>query len=239
MRSIWAYEPVITGRLGEGLPRRRARADRLDGRRPRIGCGHWRGSASTGSAPTILGCSSSSPPTRPDPPRSRLQWRRAGRRIPPRPRGGRRGEAGRAGAAADPDRVAPGAVMALVAMGLGVIVIANDFTALNVALPAIEQDFNVDVGHGPVGDQRLLPRLRHGDRHRRAAGRHVRPPARVLPRLGDLRRLLAARRRRAGRALADRDQGRDGDRRGADVAGDPRDDLRGAAARARRAWRAA
>ena len=36
--------------------------------------------------------------------------------------------------------------MALLAMGLGVIVIANDFTALNVALPAIEQDFNVDVG---------------------------------------------------------------------------------------------
>jgi EmrB/QacA subfamily drug resistance transporter len=36
--------------------------------------------------------------------------------------------------------------MALIAMGLGVIVIANDFTALNVALPAIEHDFNVDVG---------------------------------------------------------------------------------------------
>jgi len=36
--------------------------------------------------------------------------------------------------------------MALVAMGLGVIVIANDFTALNVALPAIEGDLNVDVG---------------------------------------------------------------------------------------------
>jgi EmrB/QacA subfamily drug resistance transporter len=47
---------------------------------------------------------------------------------------------------ADPDRIAPGAVMALLAMGLGVLVIANDFTALNVALPAIEQDFNVDVG---------------------------------------------------------------------------------------------
>ena len=31
-------------------------------------------------------------------------------------------------------------------MGLGVIVIANDFTALNVALPAIEEDFDVDVG---------------------------------------------------------------------------------------------
>ncbi|MGI8462620.1 MAG: MFS transporter [Solirubrobacterales bacterium] len=31
------------------------------------------------------------------------------------------------------------------AIGLGVIVIANDFTALNFALPAIEQDFDVDV----------------------------------------------------------------------------------------------
>ena len=39
-----------------------------------------------------------------------------------------------------------GARMALFAMGLGVLVIANDFTALNVALPAIEQDFDVDVG---------------------------------------------------------------------------------------------
>jgi EmrB/QacA subfamily drug resistance transporter len=36
--------------------------------------------------------------------------------------------------------------MALFAMGLGVLVIANDFTALNVALPAIEEDFDVDVG---------------------------------------------------------------------------------------------
>jgi EmrB/QacA subfamily drug resistance transporter len=36
--------------------------------------------------------------------------------------------------------------MALFAMGLGVLVIANDFTALNVALPAIEQDFDADVG---------------------------------------------------------------------------------------------
>ena len=36
--------------------------------------------------------------------------------------------------------------MSLVAMGLGVLVIANDFTALNVALPSIEHDFNVDIG---------------------------------------------------------------------------------------------
>src|ERR671922_2842085 len=42
--------------------------------------------------------------------------------------------------------VSKGTGMALFAMGLGVLVIANDFTALNVALPAIEQDFNVDVG---------------------------------------------------------------------------------------------
>ena len=44
------------------------------------------------------------------------------------------------------ERLAPGTAMALVAMGLGVLVIANDFTALNVALPSIEHDFNVDVG---------------------------------------------------------------------------------------------
>src|SRR5260370_36153065 len=42
-------------------------------------------------------------------------------------------------------RLPPGTVMALVAMGLGVLVIANDFTALNVALPVIEHDFNTDV----------------------------------------------------------------------------------------------
>ncbi|MEO8092121.1 MAG: MFS transporter [bacterium] len=42
--------------------------------------------------------------------------------------------------------VSRGTGMALFAMGLGVLVIANDFTALNVALPALEQDFDVDVG---------------------------------------------------------------------------------------------
>jgi EmrB/QacA subfamily drug resistance transporter len=35
--------------------------------------------------------------------------------------------------------------LALVAMGLAVLVIANDFTALSVALPAIEKQFNTDV----------------------------------------------------------------------------------------------
>ncbi len=39
-----------------------------------------------------------------------------------------------------------GTKLALLAMGLGVLVIANDFTALNVALPAMEEDFDADVG---------------------------------------------------------------------------------------------
>jgi EmrB/QacA subfamily drug resistance transporter len=37
------------------------------------------------------------------------------------------------------------AILGLIAMGLAVIVIANDFTALSVALPAIEHDFGADV----------------------------------------------------------------------------------------------
>ena len=36
-------------------------------------------------------------------------------------------------------------MMALVAMGLAVFVVANDFTALSVALPKIEHEFNADV----------------------------------------------------------------------------------------------
>ena len=79
------------------------------------------------------------------------------------------------GPARDADRVEPGTAVALIAMGLGVIVIANDFTALNVALPAIEEDLNVDLGTGS-SDQRLLPGVRDGDRHRRSARRPVRAP---------------------------------------------------------------
>jgi EmrB/QacA subfamily drug resistance transporter len=47
---------------------------------------------------------------------------------------------------ADADRIEPGTAIALVAMAFGVFLIANDFTALNVALSAIEEDFNVDIG---------------------------------------------------------------------------------------------
>ncbi|MEO8969083.1 MAG: MFS transporter [Solirubrobacteraceae bacterium] len=43
------------------------------------------------------------------------------------------------------DRIAPGTIMALVAMGLAVFAIAIDSTALSVALPRIESDFKVNV----------------------------------------------------------------------------------------------
>jgi EmrB/QacA subfamily drug resistance transporter len=42
-------------------------------------------------------------------------------------------------------RIDRGTMLALVAMGLGVFVVANDFTALSVALPDIEADFDSDV----------------------------------------------------------------------------------------------
>src|SRR5947209_268803 len=48
-------------------------------------------------------------------------------------------------AAANGDRLSRGTIMALVAMGLAVFVVANDFTALSVALPTIERQYNADV----------------------------------------------------------------------------------------------
>ncbi len=85
--------------------------------------------------------------------------------------------------------------------------------------------------HDPVGGQRLRADLRRDDRHRRAAGRHVRAAQRLLPRHRDLRLDVGPGRGGADRDLADRDADADGDRRGADVAGDPRHDLRAAARR--------
>jgi EmrB/QacA subfamily drug resistance transporter len=41
--------------------------------------------------------------------------------------------------------IAPGTLMAVAAMGLAVFVIANDFSALSVALPSIQDDLNADV----------------------------------------------------------------------------------------------
>jgi EmrB/QacA subfamily drug resistance transporter len=43
------------------------------------------------------------------------------------------------------DRLSRGTITALVALGLAVFVVANDFTALSVALPQIEGQFNADV----------------------------------------------------------------------------------------------
>ena len=127
-----------------------------------------------------------------------------------------------------------GTLLALFAMGLGVLVIANDFTALNVALPAMEQDFDVDVGTiqwtvnayalvfgmGLVTGGRLADML--GRRKIFFIGTAIFAGFSLLG--GD----------RAERPAADRRPGRDGRRRGADVAGDPRHDLRRAARRARR-----
>src|SRR4051812_5154467 len=45
----------------------------------------------------------------------------------------------------DPARIDRGTVMALVALALAIFVIANDFTALSIALPAMEKDFDADV----------------------------------------------------------------------------------------------
>jgi MFS family permease len=43
------------------------------------------------------------------------------------------------------ERIDRGTLMALFAMGLAVFAVANDFTALTVALPRIEHQFNADV----------------------------------------------------------------------------------------------
>ncbi len=90
-----------------------------------------------------------------------------------------------------------------------------------------------------MGDQRLRADVRRADRRRRAACGHLRAQADLHHRRGDLRRLLAARRRRAGHRLADLLPRADGHRRRDDVAGDPRHDLRGAAGKPRRSGRRA
>jgi len=38
-----------------------------------------------------------------------------------------------------------GTWLALIAMGIAVFVIANDFSAINVALPTMESDFNTNI----------------------------------------------------------------------------------------------
>src|SRR6266508_4437245 len=43
------------------------------------------------------------------------------------------------------DRLDRATIMALVALAMAIFVIANDFTALSVALPSMEKDFDTDV----------------------------------------------------------------------------------------------
>ncbi len=45
----------------------------------------------------------------------------------------------------DEDRLNKGTILGLAAMALAVLVVANDFTALSVALPAMEREFGADV----------------------------------------------------------------------------------------------
>ena len=44
-----------------------------------------------------------------------------------------------------PDRLSKATILGMIAMGVAVLVVANDFTALSVALPAIERDLHTDV----------------------------------------------------------------------------------------------
>jgi EmrB/QacA subfamily drug resistance transporter len=48
-------------------------------------------------------------------------------------------------AAAQGDRLSKTTILGMIAMGVAVLVVANDFTALSVALPAIERDLHTDV----------------------------------------------------------------------------------------------
>ena len=90
-------------------------------------------------------------------------------------------------------------------MGRQRIIIANDFTAFSVALPTIEREFDTDVGtvQWVINAYALMFGVLIVDR--RPPGRHVRPPADLLRRRGDLRLFLGARRAAPDRDLADRD----------------------------------
>ena len=136
------------------------------------------------------------------------------------------------GVAAADARLNQATMMGLGAMALGVFVVANDFTALSVAIPNIEHDLRRRSPRA-VGDQRVRTGVRRADRHRGAAGRPLRPQAHVHPRRGDLRDVLGAGRAGAHTACCSLPRA-DGRGRRAHVAGDPRYDVR-AAARRRRA----
>ena len=79
-----------------------------------------------------------------------------------------------------------------------------------------------------MGDQRLRPGVRRADRHRRPPRRPLRAQAHLHDRRRLLRRLLAGGGAHAERRAVDRVPWAHGHRWRADVAGDPRDDVRAA-----------
>ena len=116
-------------------------------------------------------------------------------------------------------------------MGISVVVIANDFSAINVALPTMEEDFSTNVntiqwvinayaltfGVMIVTGGRLADMF--GRRRAFFLGTAIFASMSALGGAAQTETWLIASR------VAD------GDRRGADVAGDPRHDLRAAAGR--------
>ena len=130
-----------------------------------------------------------------------------------------------------------GTWLALIAMGIAVFVIANDFSAINVAIPQIEKDFHTDV----TTAQWVV------NAYALTFGVLIVTGGRLADLFGRRRAFFigaaifatfsVARRRRAERGLADRDARADGHRGRADVARDPGDDLRRAARGASRAGR--
>ena len=125
-------------------------------------------------------------------------------------------------------------VLGLVAMGVAVLIIANDFTALSVALPAIEQDLDADAharsqwvinGYALVFGVLIVTGGRLADMFGRRRGFFV--GAAIFA------GVLGARRRRAERRVAPRLPRPHGHRRRAHVARDPRHDLRACCPRSR------
>ncbi len=122
-------------------------------------------------------------------------------------------------------------LLALVAMALGVFVIANDFTALSVAIPEIEHDLSTTLnsaqwvinGYALVFGVLIVTGGRLADLFGR---KRIFMIGAAL-----LRRLLARGRPHAERRTADPLPRAHGHRWCADVAGDPRDDLRAAPCR--------
>ena len=140
---------------------------------------------------------------------------------------------------AEKQEIDRGTWLALIAMAIAVFVVANDFSAINVVIPSIEEDFdiNVDSAQWVVNAYALTfgVLIVTGGRLADLFGRK-----RIFfVGAGDLRLDVAGGRGGAQRAVADRRPGADGDRRRPDVAGDPGHDLRRSARREGRARRRA